>query len=177
MMLVGRPTPGSAARLERTRRLCLERAPDAADRITVHTTLDRIREADIVLVATSSPEGRLISPEIVKPGAIVSCASVPSNLSAAFRDRLDDFIVFDGGLARLPEGHQIDCVGLPAGGLAFGCLSETLLLGFAGHERSFALGPITCQQVEHTLELAERHGFALGEFHLNRQPHAVGVFA
>jgi predicted amino acid dehydrogenase len=63
------------------------------------------------------------------------------------------------------------------GGLVFGCLSETLLLGFAGHERSFARGPISCDQAELTLKLAERHGFVLGELQLDRQPHAVGVFA
>lgn len=146
-------------------------------RITVHTTLGVVREADIVLVATSSPDARLIGPEMVKPGAIVSCASVPSNLSAAFRDRLDDFLVFDGGFARLPEGHEIDCIGLPSGGLAFGCLSETLLLGFAGHERSFARGQLTREQVEYTLMLAERHGFTLGEFKLDGRPHPIGVAA
>jgi acetylornithine/succinyldiaminopimelate/putrescine aminotransferase/predicted amino acid dehydrogenase len=173
LALVGRP--GSTERLERTRSTCLAHAPDAADRITLHTSVEAVREADVVLVATSSPEGRLIGPDTVKPGAIISCASVPSNLSAAFRDRLDDFLVFDGGFARLPEGQEIDCVGLPAGGLAFGCLSETLLLAFDGHERSFARGCLTREQVEYTLTLAERHGFTLGELKLDGRPHPIGV--
>ena len=173
LVLVGRP--GSTERLERTRAACLAHSPEAADRITLHTSVDAIREADIVLVATSSPEGRLIGPDTVKPGAIISCASVPSNLSAAFRDRLDDFLVFDGGFARLPEGQEIDCVGLPAGGLAFGCLSETLLLAFDGHERSFARGGLTREQVGYALTLAERHGFTLGELKLDGRPHPIGV--
>lgn len=173
LLLVGRP--GSAERLENTRSRCAAASRAAADHITVHTSIEAVRDADVVLVATSSPEAQLIGPDTVKPGAIVSCASVPSNLSAAFRDRLDDYLVFDGGFARLPEGHEIDCVGLPAGGLAFGCLSETLLLGFAGHERSFARGPITREQVEYTIALAAQYGFALGELKLDGMPLQTGV--
>jgi len=175
LRLVGRDTPDSYQRLHQTLQACLARAPEAEGRVTVHTTLEAVAQADIVLVATSSPEARLIGPDTVKPGAIVSCASVPSNLSAAFRGHLDQFLVFDGGFARLPDGQQIDCVGLPTGGLAFGCLSETLLLGLDGHERSFARGRITPEQVTLTLELAARHGFELGEFKLDGQPHPVEV--
>jgi acetylornithine/succinyldiaminopimelate/putrescine aminotransferase/predicted amino acid dehydrogenase len=137
------------------------------DYITLHTSLAAIGDCDIVTVATNCPESRLVSPELVKPGAIVSCASVPSNLSRAFRDRLDEYFVFDGGYARLPENQEIDCVGLPTGGQAYGCLSETLLLGFDGRNSSFARGPITPEQVEQVLEMAALHGFQLGDFILN----------
>jgi predicted amino acid dehydrogenase len=175
LRLVGRNTPDSLGRLEAVRRACLDHEPEAGDRITVHGSLDAIHGADVVTVATSSAEGRLIGPEIIKPGAIVSCASMPSNLSTAFRDRLDDYFVFDGGLASLPDGQAVDCVGLPSGGLAFGCFSETLLLGFAGCDRSFARGPITAEQVHWTLERAAEHGFALGEFKLDGHPHPLGA--
>jgi predicted amino acid dehydrogenase len=172
LRLVGRDTPDSRARLERTRLACVARVPDAVDRVTVHVSLDAVRSCDIVTVATNSPEAQLIGPGLVKRGAVVSCASVPSNLSAAFRDHLDDFLVFDGGYARLPEGQVIDCIGLPQGGLAFGCLSETLLLGFAGCDQSFARGPIAPEQVEAMLALAHQCGFTLGEFKLNEAPYA-----
>ena len=114
-------------------------------------------------IATSSPESRLITPETVKKGAVVSCASVPSNLSAAFKDHLEDYLVFDGGHARLPEGQEVRFVGLPSGGLAHGCFSETLLLGFDGQNNSFARGSLTPEQVEQTLEMAGLYGFELGE--------------
>jgi len=51
---------------------------------------------------------------------------------------------------------------MPGDGLAFGCLSETILLGLDGRNRSFALGPITPEQVEEMLELARRYGFSFG---------------
>ena len=68
-------------------------------------------------------------------------------LSAAFRRHMDDYFVFDGGFARLPEGSRIDFVGMPGGTLAYGCLSETLLLAFDKRKASFARGPLTVAQV------------------------------
>lgn len=143
------------------------------DYISIHTSVEAVRDCDIVTVATNSTEARLITPELVKKGSIVCCASVPSNLSATFKDHLYDHLVFDGGYARLPEGQSIDCIGLPANGLAYGCLSETLLLGFEGQNSSFARGPIKPEQVERILQMAELYGFALGDFKLNETPYPV----
>ncbi len=131
--------------------------------ITLHDSRDAISQCDVVTIATNSPESRLISPETVKNGAIVSCASVPSNLSSAFKDHLGDYLVFDGGYARLPEGQEIDCDGFPRDGLAHGCFSETLMLGFDGRNKSFARGRLTPEQVEQTLAMAALYGFELGE--------------
>lgn len=135
--------------------------------ISIHTRVDAVRDCDVVTIATNSPEGRLITPELVRPGSVVSCASVPSNLSDAFRDHLNEYLVFDGGYARLPEGGAIECVGLPENGMAPGCLSETILLGFEGRNSSFARGAISPEQVDQTLDMAGRYGFSLGEFKLN----------
>ena len=150
---------------------------ESNDYITLHLSVEAVRDCDVVTVATNSPEGRLITPELVKKGAVVSCASVPSNLSVAFKDHLRDYFVFDGGYARLPDGHEINCVGLPAKGLAYGCLSETLLLGFEGQNSSFARGPIKPEQVEQTLRMADLYGFELGDFKLNETPYPVKILA
>jgi acetylornithine/succinyldiaminopimelate/putrescine aminotransferase/predicted amino acid dehydrogenase len=135
--------------------------------ITIHTSVEAVRDCDVVTIATNSPEARLITPSLVKKGSVVSCASVPSNLSTAFKDHLEEYLVFDGGYARLPESHAIHCIGLPENGMAPGCLSETLLLGFEGRNSSFARGTIAPEQVDETLAMAERYGFALGDFKLN----------
>lgn len=144
---------------------------ESNDYITLHLSIEAVRDCDVVTIATNSPESRLITPELVKKGAVISCASVPSNLSTAFKDHLQDYFVFDGGYARLPEGHEIDCVGLPGKGLAYGCLSETLLLGFEGQNSSFAKGPIKPEQVERMLAMADLYGFELGDFKLNETPY------
>jgi len=140
---------------------------------SLHTDLESVRDCDIVAVATNSTNGRLIGPRTVKKGAIVCSASVPSDLSRSFGDHLGDYCVFDGGFARLPEGNVIDWLGMPTGGLAYGCLSETLLMGFDGQNRSFAKGNLTARQVQTTLDLAELYGFTLGEFTLKQMVHPM----
>ncbi len=96
-------------------------------------------------------------------GAIVCCASVPSNLSETFKDKTDDFYVFDGGYALLPDNSEIDFIGMPKNGNAYGCLAETLLLGFEGYDKSFARGSITVTQITKTISLAEKFGFKLSK--------------
>ena len=130
--------------------------------ISLHTDLEGVAHSDVVAVATSSTSGQLISPDTVKKGAIVCSASVPSDLSSRFADHRQDYFVFDGGFASLPPGNKIDWIGMPQGGLAFGCLSETLLLGFDGQNRTFAKGALSARQVQETLDLAEQYGFSLG---------------
>jgi hypothetical protein len=139
--------------------------------ISLHVDCEEIFDCDVVAIATNSTNGRLITPDRVKRGAIVCSASVPSDLCSSFKDQLAAYLVFDGGLARLPEGNVIDWVGLPGGGLAFGCMSEALLLGFDGHASSFAKGPLKASQVEQALEMAEDHGFSLGELKLAGRVH------
>ena len=134
--------------------------------ISLHTDLGVLRECEIVAIATNSPDKNLVGPWNTKRGAVVCCASVPSNLSAAFHSHMDDYFVFDGGFARLPEGSRIDFVGMPGGTLAYGCLSETLLLAFDRRTASFARGPLTVAQVLETIRLAEQYGFTLGELKL-----------
>ncbi len=131
--------------------------------ISLHNGLAAIAESDIVAVATSSPDRRLIRPDHVKPGAIVCCASMPSNLGPEFATRGDDFFAFDGGLARLPDDSRIDFIGMPGDGLAYGCLAETLMLGFEGRDRSFCKGRLTTAQLDRAVSMAERHGFEPAE--------------
>jgi fatty aldehyde-generating acyl-ACP reductase len=128
-----------------------------------------LEQCDVVILATSSPNRELLKPEQLKAGAIVCCTSLPSNLSAAFAHSPKDIVAFDGGLARLPENSHLHFVGMPTDGLAFGCLAETLLLGFEGHNHSFCKGRVTVEQVKRTWEMADRHGFALGALRLGER--------
>ncbi len=133
--------------------------------------MDILKETDVVAIATNSSDAWLIGPSDVKKGAIVCCASVPSNLSETFREHKEDYFVFDGGFAQLPDGNEIDFVGMPKNGMAYGCLSEALLTAFDGRISSFAKGKINISQVMKTIELAEMYGFSLGEFRLGDAVH------
>jgi acetylornithine/succinyldiaminopimelate/putrescine aminotransferase/predicted amino acid dehydrogenase len=121
------------------------------------------KDCDIVAIATNSSNAWLVKPEDVKKGAIVCCASVPSNLSETFKDQTEDFYVFDGGYALLPDNSEIDFIGMPKNGNAYGCLAETLLLGFEGTTKSFARGDITVTQITKTISLAEKFKFKLSK--------------
>lgn len=130
--------------------------------------LDPLNDCDVIISATNSPDPKLIQPNMVKPGAIVCCASVPSNISEEFEHHLDGFVAFDGGLAQLPENSKVDFVGMPGGQLTYGCLAETFLLGFDGHNHSFCKGRLSSKQVYQTMNLAQTHGFTLGQLKLNQ---------
>jgi predicted amino acid dehydrogenase len=143
----------------------LERAL-GSDFIETRTDFGGLDAVDVVVVATNSPDAALIRPSMVKRDAIVCCTSVPSNLEPAFAED-PEILAFAGGLACLPEGSEIRFVGLPKAGMTFGCLAETLLLGFDGYNHSFAKGTLQPSLVERTLALAASHGFSLGPLTLN----------
>jgi acetylornithine/succinyldiaminopimelate/putrescine aminotransferase/predicted amino acid dehydrogenase len=172
LILIGRNTEAGIKKVEKVKNLCykfiephMNRAYDKPENepITVGT-LDDVSKADIVVIATNSSDANLISPEKVKPGSIVCCASVPSNLSVQFKDHTDKFMVFDSGYAKLPDDNTIDFIGMPKDGLVYGCLAETILLALKDSRKSYAKGHITSEMIIETLNLADDHGFELGKY-------------
>ena len=129
--------------------------------LKVTTETAQLEDYDIIVIATNTEEADLIRPEQLKPGAIVCCTSVPSNLSDLFNSE-DTMLAFDGGLAKLPESSKINFVGMPKAGLAYGCLAETLVLAFDGQNHSYSKGVLAPGQVYQIMEKAALHGFDLG---------------
>lgn len=132
-----------------------------------------LAQAEIVIVSTNSPDPELIKPAMVQPNAIVACVSVPSNLSRQF-NQLRQFTgdyqhVFDSGLAKLPGSSVIRFVGFPEGSNAFGCLSETIMLGFEGTNSSYSKGNIQPRQIYELIRMQNTHGFQLGDLELNHE--------
>jgi len=176
LVLVGSSRQDNVARLELTKRLCVEDArrhsaskdasaePSAG--IEVAAGYEALADVDVVVIATNSTDAALIHPSMVRPDAIVCCSSVPSNLHRDFA-AAGNTLAFAGGLARLPEDSEIRFVGLPTDGMTFGCLAETLLLGFEGYNHSFAKGVLHPSRVEATIAWAETYGFSLGPLTLD----------
>ncbi|MGD8559260.1 MAG: hypothetical protein PVH04_06335, partial [Gammaproteobacteria bacterium] len=65
------------------------------------------------------------------------------------------------------EASRVDFVGMPGGQLSYGCMAETFLLGFDGQNHSYCKGNLDTAKVYRSLELAELHGFDLGELKFN----------
>ena len=155
LVLLGSSRYDARSRLDATRDACLEslrrgevdgqgplpvQTGQPPCNISCETDAAVLCDCDVIVVTTSSPDRKLLTPDQLKPGAIVCCTSLPSNLSEAFQAQPGGIVAFDGGLARLPENARLDFIGMPTEGLAFGCLAETLLLGFDGHNHSFCKG-------------------------------------
>lgn len=153
----------------------LQLSPEEYPQIEIVIGLESLSDCDVIVVATNSPDPNLILPDMVKPGALVCCSSIPSNLSMQFEENLNRNLAFDGGLAQLPEGSRIDFVGMPGGRLTYGCLAETLVLGFDGRNHSFSKGAITSEQVYEILNMAETYGFSLGDIKLNNRILGTGL--
>jgi acetylornithine/succinyldiaminopimelate/putrescine aminotransferase/predicted amino acid dehydrogenase len=134
--------------------------------IDVASDFESLVDVDVVVIATNSPDASLLHPSMVRRDAIVCCTSVPSNLHADF-GKPSEILAFSGGLARLPERSEIRFVGFPKHGMTFGCLAETLLLAFDGHNHSFAKGVLHPSLVEMTMSWAGQYGFTLGPLTLD----------
>lgn len=104
----------------------------------IATSLQSVRQADIIIVVTNSVEV-LIKPEHLKPGAVVLDDSQPRNTSKDLVWTRPDVLILDV-IAHAPG---IDCrfpFGFPYSDDVFTCCGEVLLL--AAHERKdhFAIG-------------------------------------
>jgi acetylornithine/succinyldiaminopimelate/putrescine aminotransferase/predicted amino acid dehydrogenase len=128
-------------------------------------TIEDIIKADIVVVATNSSDTNLVTPDNVKSGSIVCCASVPSNLSEQFKETSKDIFAFDSGYAKLPGDNAIDLIGMPKEGMVFGCLGETILLALNDEKASYK-GAISSEKITKVIELAEKFDFETGRFAL-----------
>src|SRR5690606_12855935 len=141
-------------------------------RFHLETELSALNEVDVVILATDSTDSELIRPGMLKPGAIVCCASVPTNLSRSF---LNDSTrtAFDGGLARLPGKGSINYPGFPANGLSYGCHCEALMIAAEGAESPRSVGKLTLDNLESAWSLAKKHGFELGALRLHEREIVV----
>lgn len=132
-----------------------------AARVRVSTQLDDIREADVVLSATSAVEP-IIESRHLKQGAIVCDVARPPDVSPAVQQERSDVSIVNGGIVDVP-GH-VDFgfdFGLPTGQV-FACMAEVMVLALEGRYESFSLGQrVKREKVQEVARLARKHGFQL----------------
>lgn len=119
--------------------------------VEVHTStsLDAVRDADLVLVLTSAADA-VIGAEHLKRGAVVLDDTQPRNTDPTLANERPDVTVIDGGVAAVPGIDLRGDIGLPRG-LAYACLCETMLMAFSGHTEH-ALGEAG---VDHALAMRD----------------------
>lgn len=123
-----------------------------------------IEDADIVITVSSAVDS-IVKPEFIKRGAVVCDIARPRDVAASVTKERDDVLVIDGGVVQVPGEVNFNFdFGFPPG-MAYACMSETMMLALEGRYESFTLGKnVTLQQVEETNRLAVRHGFKLAGF-------------
>jgi predicted amino acid dehydrogenase len=169
LWLIGRP--GRTAALEAVRdRICARSACD----VRLATDLRGLPEADVVLAVTSSG-GDLITPEHLKPGAVVCDVARPRDVSATVAAARPDVLVIDGGMVEVPG--EVDFhfnFGFPPR-MAYACMAETMALALEGRWESYTLGKdLRVPQVEEIAGIAARHGFRLAGFRSFERPVTSG---
>jgi predicted amino acid dehydrogenase len=128
------------------------------------TELDTIRQAEIVLTATSAVTP-IIEPQHLRSGAVVCDVARPRDVSQHVAEQRDDVLVIEGWVMDLPG--QVDFgfdFGFPPG-KAYACMAETMILALEGRYETYSLGKsISLDQVREIGELAVKHGFRLSGF-------------
>lgn len=130
--------------------------------VTLSDDLTLISQAQLV-VCVSNAAAPFIGNQHICSGAVVCDIGVPANVMDEVTKR-DDIEFSQGGLAQLPFQQRIpsNTMNIPEG-LAFGCLTETIVLGMLGAKNSYSVGDISCNQVNEILGLSKILGFNLAD--------------
>jgi len=127
--------------------------------VRTSTHIEDIREARLVLSATSAARP-VIRPQHLARGAVVCDVATPPDVSPRVARERDDVLVIGGGLMDVPG--EVDFgfdFGLPPG-KAYACMAETMVLALEGRYESYSLGKrVQVEQVREIARLARRHGF------------------
>lgn len=120
--------------------------------------LSLIKEADIVLIATSASKAFLGASDF-KKGSLVVDLSIPCNCFDSVKNDPDITFV-NGGMIKLPQQETFNIGGIPLSkGMSYACLAETILMGMEGLTTSFSFGNIETEDVLQIGSIAEKHGF------------------
>lgn len=136
----------------------------ARDDCPVHLTVDvdgALRQAQMVVIATSSAE-EFVTPEMLRHGAVVCDMSRPPNVSRRVEAERPDVLVLDGGVIEVPGKPWFGWDFGYERGLAYACMSETMMLALERDYRDTSLGTdLTPQSMLRFRDLARKHGFKL----------------
>ncbi|MFM9368528.1 aminotransferase class III-fold pyridoxal phosphate-dependent enzyme [Streptomyces sp. Da 82-17] len=139
--------------------------------LTVTQDAAALREAQLVLCASNSPEPFLTAEHFARD-AVVCDIAVPNNAVPGLTDERPDLAYMLGGIVATPGGeslHPSARAFLEAGQL-FACMAETALMGLAGIDRHYSYGDLTRQQVIDIAALADAHGLRLADY---KSAHSV----
>lgn len=115
--------------------------------------------SDVIVIATSAFDQKIIDIEKVKPGCIIADCSTPSNISKEEILKRPDILVMKSGELLLPKNYDVNCyLGLPPQ-LLYACLVETAVLAMENRYEAFTNGrAIDFNKVNEIVEISKKHG-------------------
>ena len=129
-----------------------------------------LTRADLILADSSRMEAR-ITPDVLKPGAVVCDMSRPSNVSKEVLEERPDVLVIDGGVIALPGSPDLGWNFGFEKGTAFACMSETMMLALEGRYEHMSIGAdLSLEHLELMRGLAKKLGFTLAGFRAFDRP-------
>jgi fatty aldehyde-generating acyl-ACP reductase len=135
---------------------------DQPAKIKGMTSLDQVREADVIIAATNNPH-ILVTADHLKSGAIVIDAAQPKNVSETIPLERSDVLVIESAVVRTPNVDVHFNLDLGASE-ALGCLSETMILTAIGWNGHYAVGKADPSQTAHITAMGRSLGFGLAPF-------------
>ncbi|MBT9164262.1 MAG: Aminotransferase PigE [candidate division WS2 bacterium] len=132
--------------------------------ISTTSIMEGVKEADAI-ITVSSAVGEVIHPEMLKPGSVVCDVARPRDVSPKVAKVRNDVLVIEGGVIEVPGNPSFNFnFGFPPG-LAYACMSETMILTLEKRYDSFSLGKdLDTDKVIEINGLAQKHGFKLAGF-------------
>lgn len=129
--------------------------------VLITVNQDDLKNADIVITATSSPES-LLKPDQLKHGAVVYDVSQPHNAGQEITAERPDVSRVDGSLIRTP-GVVIGFDPATGRNETYACLGETLLTALEGINRN-VVGAIDLEYLEQLRGIGKKRGFTHADF-------------
>lgn len=133
--------------------------------IIITTEIDNMLPmADITISATNSI-AKIITPDILKSGAIVCDISRPKNVSENVEQERPDVLVIDGGIIEVPGKPSMGWNFGFEKGLVYACMAETMMLSLEHHYENTSIGSsgVNLDSILYTRSLAKKHGFKLAK--------------
>jgi len=127
--------------------------------VRVASQVEQIREADVIISASSSLD-TLLRPEYLKRGAVICDVARPRDVARQVAKTRKDVLVIDGGVVEVPGPVDF---GFDFGlrpKMAYACMAETMILALEGRYESYSIGRrLSVAKIKEMAGLAQKHGF------------------
>lgn len=123
--------------------------------------ISAIREADFIIAATNTPEA-LITPDLLKPGAVVIDDAQPSDVAYSVLEN-PNVMAIEAGVVKTPGVSSNFDLGLKGKHDNFCCMAEVLVLASHMWKSNFTIRRATLEFVDKIAEWSKPLGFTVAE--------------